>query len=63
MAMERHYNPVLKGTNTKAREELSSTVGCKRKYEEPEASKGNIDKNIQKKNPDKRSLIDCNAWR
>lgn len=49
MAMERHYNPVLKGTNTKAREELSSTVGCKRKYEEPEASKGNIDKNIQKK--------------
>lgn len=44
MATERHYNLVLSGVNTKDKEELSSMVGCKRKYEESEARKGNIDK-------------------
>lgn len=39
MATERHYNLALKGINNKEREELSSTVGCERKYEEL----GNID--------------------
>ena len=43
MATERYYNLVVKGINTKDREELSSTVGSKRKYEESEARKGNID--------------------
>lgn len=48
IATERNCNLMLKGINTKDREELCSSIGCKRKCKESEIRKGNR-QNSQKK--------------